>query len=146
MNKIELLSTLKAYFQASADTYDIDMAFLYGSCAEGLPRNDSDVDIAVLFSHEKDEDTLFDIINSVTLELTDLLKKESNVLYIDRDLSKPMLHYNAIVHGIPVFMRDFTGYADMKLKALHRMEDFSIFGTKWQAEIVRKRLELLNHA
>lgn len=146
MNNIELLSTLKAYFQASADTYDIDMAFLYGSCAAGLPREDSDVDIALLFTNEKDENALFDIISNVTLELTDLLKKETNVLYIDRGLSKPMLYYNAIVHGIPVFMRDFTGYVDMKLKALHLMEDFSIFGTKWQAEIVRKRLELLNHA
>lgn len=146
MNKIDLLSNLKAYFQARADMYEIDMAFLYGSCAEGLPRDDSDVDIALLFTHEKSEAEVFDIINSVTLELTDILKKETNLLCIDRDLNKPLLHYNAIIYGIPIFMRDFTGYVDIKLKAIHRMEDFSIFGTKWQAEIVRKRMEVLNHA
>ena len=41
-----------------------------------------------------------------------------------------MLHYNAIVYGIPVYIRVFTGFVDMKLNAIRQMEDFSIFGTK----------------
>jgi predicted nucleotidyltransferase len=146
VNKDEAISAIKFYFQNKADIFNIDMAFLYGSWASGLPKRESDVDIAVVFTEEMREEEVFEIITTISLELTDVLKKETNVLFIDRELSKPMLHYNAIVHGIPAYIRDFTGFVDMKLKAIHQMEDFSIFGTKWQEEIVRKRLEVFKGA
>jgi hypothetical protein len=57
-----------------------------------------------------------------------------------------MLYYNAIVHGIPVYVESFTRYVDKRLYAIYQMEDFSIFGMKWQSEIVQKRLERLNNA
>ncbi len=146
MNKDEIISSLKDYFQHKGDLFNISLAFLYGSWASGLPKKESDVDIAVVFTEEMREEEVFEIITTISLELTDVLKKETNVLFIDRELSKPMLHYNAIVHGIPVYIRDFTGFVDMKLKAIHQMEDFGIFGTKWQSEIVKRRLEALNRA
>lgn len=146
MNREEAISTLKAYFQDKADACDIDTAFLYGSWACGYPKIESDVDVAVLFNREISEEKIFSIMNTISMELTDILKREVNVLYIDKDLSRPMLHYNAIVKGIPVFMRDFTRYVDLRLKAILQMEDFSIFGTKWQSDVVRKRLEGLDRA
>jgi predicted nucleotidyltransferase len=146
MDKNEAISAIKFYFQNKADIFNVDIAFLYGSWASGLPNKESDVDIAVIFTEEMREEVVFEILTTISLELTDILKKETNVLFIDRELSKPMLHYNAIVHGIPVYIRDFTGFVDMKLKAIHQMEDFSIFGIKWQSEIVKRRLEALNRA
>lgn len=146
MNREEAISTLKAYFQDKADACDIVTVFLYGSWACGYPKIESDVDVAVLFNHEMSEEKIFSSMNTISLELTDILKREVNVLYIDKDLSRPMLHYNAIVKGIPVFMRDFTRYVDLRLKAISQMEDFSIFGTKWQSDVVRKRLEGLDRA
>jgi len=146
MDKNEAISAIKFYFQNKADIFNVDIAFLYGSWASGLPNKESDVDIAVIFTEEMREEEVFEILTTISLELTDILKKETNVLFIDRELSKPMLHYNAIVHGIPVYIRDFTGFVDMKLKAIHQMEDFSIFGIKWQSEIVKRRLEALNRA
>ncbi|MEK6599740.1 MAG: nucleotidyltransferase domain-containing protein [Deltaproteobacteria bacterium] len=146
MNREEAISTLKAYFQDKADAYDIDAAFLYGSWACGYPKIESDVDVAVLFNHEMSEEKIFSSMNTISLELTDILKREVNVLYIDKDLSRPMLHYNAIVKGMPVFMRDFTRYVDLRLKAISQMEDFNVFGTKWQSDVVRKRLEGLDRA
>lgn len=142
----ELTLSLKTYFQYKADTYNIDMAFLYGSWASGIPKMESDVDIAVLFAEEMNEEEVFEIITTISLELTDVLKQETNVLFIDPDLSRPMIYYNAIIHGIPVYIRDFTKFVDIKLRAIHQMEDFSIFGTKWQSEIVRKRLEVFKGA
>ncbi|MBI4745812.1 MAG: nucleotidyltransferase domain-containing protein [Deltaproteobacteria bacterium] len=146
MDKDKIVSLLKTYFQHKADTHAIDMAFLYGSYACGHPNIESDVDVAVLFRGEMPEDKAFDVVNTISLELSDLLKTEVNVLCIDAELSKPMLHYNAIVHGIPVFIKNFTQYADIKLQAISQMEDFSIFGIKWQSEIAKKRLEMLNRA
>lgn len=146
MRKEEILSNLKDYFRLKADAYAAETAFLYGSRAFGYPKEESDVDVAVSFGLEMGEDKIFDIINNISLELADLLKLEVNILHIDRELSKPMLFYNAVVHGIPVYIRDFTKYVDMKLNAIARMEDFSIFGTGWQSEIVKRRLEALDHA
>lgn len=55
-----------------------------------------------------------------------------------------MLYYNAIVHGIPVYMKSFTRYVEKRFYAIYQMENFSIFGTRWQTEILEKRLEKLN--
>jgi len=146
MDKGKLILSLKDYFEDRAEAYNVEMAFLYGSWASGLPKKESDVDIAVVFTEEMEEEEIFEIITTISLELTDILKKETNILFIDRELSKPMICYNAIVHGIPVYLRDFTRFVNMKLRAIHQMEDFSIFGTKWQAEIVKKRIEAFKHA
>jgi len=146
MTKDKIISVLESYFQSKAETYDLDVAFLYGSWAGGYPKEESDIDVAVMFSEEMSEEKVFDLINSLSLNLTILLRHETDVLYIDSELSKPMLHYNAIVRGIPVFIRDFTRYVDIKMKAISQMEDFSIFGLKWQSEVVKNRLEAFNHA
>jgi len=140
------MSALKSYFSHKAESYHIDMAFLYGSWATGYPKIVSDVDIAVIFNKAMHRDKLFDIITTLSLELTYLLKIETNVLHIDKEFSRPMLYYNAIVHGMPVFVKSFTRYVDTRLHAIYQMEDFSIFGTKWQSEIVERRLEKLNNA
>lgn len=146
MDKEKIIVILKSYFQDKAGFYNIEMAFLYGSWASGYPKKESDIDIAVMFSCEMGKEKMFDIINSMSLELSNILKKDISIIHIDRELSKPMLHYNAIVHGEPVFVRDFTRYVDVRLKAIFQMEDFSIFGLKWQDEIVKKRMEMISHA
>jgi len=144
--KTHIISALHSYFHKKAKMHHVDMAFLYGSWAKGYPHANSDVDIAIIFNREMGKDKLFDIITSLSLELTRLLKIETNVLYIDKEFSKPMLFYNAIIHGIPVFIKSFTRYVDTRLHAMYEMEDFSIFGTQWQSEIVQKRIEKLNNA
>lgn len=146
MDKNEVISALKTYFQHKANAFNIDIAFLYGSWASGFPKKESDIDIAVIFDKGMKEEKIFEIVTTISLELTDILKREVTVLYIDEELSRPMLHYNAIIHGIPVFLKDFTRYVDIRLKAISRMEDFSIFGTRWQSEVVKKRLEIFKHA
>lgn len=146
IHREEIITALKEYFQRETVTYDINMAFLYGSWAFGYPKEESDIDVAVMFNHIMRENKIFDIVTDIALELTNRLKRESNVLYIDKDLSKPMLHYNVIVHGVPVYIKVFSEYVDMRFKAISQMEDFSIFGAQWQSEIVRKRLEVINRA
>jgi len=141
--KETILSTLKEYFHKKADLYKIDMAFLYGSWAYGFPREDSDVDMAILFQEGIEREDRFDKVTTISLELTEILRKEVSVLSIEEEFPKPVLYYNAIVRGIGVFLRDFTRYVDLKLSAIREMEDFSIFGIPWQEEIVRKRVERL---
>jgi len=144
--KEQLISAIKEYFNGKAKTYSVDIAFLYGSWAIGCPKASSDVDVAIIFNKEMDRDKIFDLITTISLELTNILKRETNVLHIDTGFYRPMLYYNAIVQGIPVFVKNFTRYVDARHHAIYQMEDFSIFGTKWQSEIVERRLEKLNHA
>ncbi len=145
MNRDEIIQILKDYFQQKAVFFNINFAFLYGSWASGHPVQESDIDVAILSSEEMDKDRAFDIVSKVSVELTELLKRDTNVLYIDVELTKPMLLYNAIIQGIPVFIKDHKEYADLRLKAISMMEDFSLFGTRWQTEIAKKRLESLGH-
>jgi len=140
--KNEIISLLKDFFLAKAGSYQIDMAFLYGSRAGGYPRGDSDVDIAILFlPDQRNEDAIFDRVADISLSLSGILGKDVNLLVLDRDFKKPMLQYNAIVLGIPVFIRDFDSYIDFYLESLYQMEDFSLFGIEWQLTISEKRLK-----
>ncbi len=138
----DILENLKSLFKVSAVHYGIDMAFLYGSWAGGNPREDSDVDVAVWFHSDAiSRDEVFDRITDLSIEISRLLGKEVNLLVLTRDFEHPMLQYNAIVLGIPVFIREFDRYASLKMEAIFQMEDFGIFGRRWQLEVGERRLQ-----
>lgn len=140
--KDKIVRLLKDFFQVRADSYQIDMAFLYGSQAGGYPRDGSDVDVAALFMpDQRNEDAIFDRVTDISFSLSGILGKDVSLLVLDRDFKRPMLQYNAIVLGIPVFIRSFDSYIDFYLESLYQMEDFSLFGIKWQLAISEKRLK-----
>jgi len=78
--------------------------------------------------------------------MTKELCLEVNIIQIHKDFRKPMLYYNAIVLGIAVYIKDFDNYAMLKNEAIYQMEDFNIFGIKWQYETAIRNLEGLKHA
>lgn len=143
----DIINHLEDFFRNNAGRYGIEMAFLYGSWAKGSPRPDSDIDIAVVFSQQHSrEEEMFEYITDISLRLSRELHSEVNVVAIDRMFGKPMLCYNAIVSGIPVFFRDFNQYVDLKNEAVSQMEDFSLFGRDWQLTITKRNLEALQRA
>ena len=136
----------KDFFQKNSDNYHIEMAFLYGSYARGLPGVDSDIDIALLFSQDLTENEIFEHITEISLALSNELHLEVNIIPVYSDFRKPMLYYNAIVLGNPLFFRDFTRYVDIKNEAIRQMEDFAIFGRYWQITGSQKNIEaILGH-
>lgn len=141
----ELQNILENYFKEIADTYGIEMAFLYGSWARGYPKEISDVDIAIVFSETDNEDKVFEKITDLTLSLMEKIKLEINIIPVFLDFRKPMLYYNAIVLGAPVFIGDQNRYVALLNESIFQMEDFSIFGTKWQLEIAEKNIKELRH-
>mgnify|MGYP001592746354 FL=1 len=142
----EIKNILESRFKEIANAYKIEVAFLYGSWARGYPKESSDVDIAVVFSETGDEDKVFEMITDITLSLMKEIRLEVNIIPIFLDFRKPMLYYNAIVLGTPVFIRDQNRYAALLNEAIFQMEDFSIFGTGWQLEIAEKNIKELTHA
>lgn len=142
----EIKNILESHFKEIANAYKIEAAFLYGSWARGYPKESSDVDIAIVFSETGDEDKVFEMITDITLSLMKEIRLEINIVPIFLDFRKPMLYYNAIVLGTPVFIRDQNRYAALLNEAIFQMEDFSIFGTGWQLEVADKNIKELTHA
>jgi len=144
--KEKIIHRLRNFFPEKAKDYGLEMAFLYGSWARGFPKEDSDVDIAVYFSEENcSEDELFRRMNDISPILEKELGREVNIIVLRPDFDKPMLYYNAIASGIPVYIRSKDKYLGMRNEAIHQMEDFNIFGPEWQLSIARKNLEAIKY-
>ncbi|WP_337286337.1 nucleotidyltransferase domain-containing protein [Candidatus Methylomirabilis sp.] len=142
----EIIDHLERFFRNSSAQYGIEMAFLYGSWASGSPRQDSDIDVAILFSKEISiEEEIFERITDISLLLSSNLRSEVNIIPLSLDFGKPMLYYNAIASGLPLFFRDFSHYVDLKNEAVYQVEDFNIFGRDWQLAVARRNLETLTY-
>jgi predicted nucleotidyltransferase len=143
----QIIACLSNFFARMGSHYGVEMAFLYGSWAKGFPRPDSDVDVAVVFTGEpRSQDEVFARITNISLSLSRELKREVSVLQIDRDFEKPLLYYNAVVLGVPVYTSVKEDYITLINESIRQMEDFSIFGIGWQYEIARKNLEAVKNA
>ena len=142
-----LAEVLQAIFAQRADLFRVQMAFLYGSRAEGFPREDSDIDIGVLFADEiTSEDEMFDLVTKISVYLSQEMKVEASVVPICPDFRKPMLYYNVIVKGTPLYIGDYGRYLDLRNEAIYQMEDFEIFGKGWQLLIAKRNLADLGYA
>jgi predicted nucleotidyltransferase len=135
-----MLAALQDYFQKEGERFEVEMAFLYGSQAYGTARLDSDVDVAVVFGESLKERETFKRIAAISLGLMTVLGLEVNVLPIYHDFRKPMLYYNAIVKGLPIFARRGSTYSDLRHEAMCQMEDFRVFGTRWQLQAAKRNL------
>jgi hypothetical protein len=98
------------------------------------------LDIALMFDEALQEDAIFGHVTAISLELTTLLRLDVSVLPILRDQQKPMLYYNAVAKGIAVFVKEAPAYARFRREVIDDMEDFQIFGTRWQIDAARKNL------
>ena len=147
MNRPDLLNILSSFFKLQSDAYDLELVFLYGSWAGGQPQAESDVDLAVVFNdQDMPEERAFARVVNLESALTNRLKQEVNILWIQLDFRKPLLYYNAIVQGEPIYIKNFESYIEIKNEALYQMEDYSIFGLPWQIEMAERNLQELRHA
>jgi len=149
MNKLQRekkVSNLKDFFKRNASQYHIEIAFLYGSWATGKPRTNSDIDIGILFFPEIGTPEIFSLITDISYELERDSDREVNIIALFRDFRHPMLYYNAIVLGMPIFIKDNDKFLELKIEAIYQMEDFEIFGIPWQKEIAKNNIKEITHA
>lgn len=147
MDRLSLIEKLSSYFQTHAERGHIDMAFLYGSWATGKQRNDSDVDMAVLFSDDAgSDDAVYRTLVDISTDLGGVFGRETNVIRLQWDFDKPMLYYNAAIHGVPLYVKDKGLYVGFVIEALSQMEDFCIFGINWQLAAARRNLKGVTNA
>ena len=147
VDRDRIVEILGGFFQWEAAHFGVEAAFLYGSWAAGFPRLESDIDVAVLFDDEgTSEDDAFERLNAITLALMKVLPSEINVIPIYSDFRKPMLYYNAIIKGIPLFFTNREKYVSLIGEALYHMEDFETLGKRWLIDLATRNLEQISHA
>ena len=78
--------------------------FLYGSQAKGLPRESSDVDVAVLVDAEPVDGESLDRRLQYTVELESVLKDRVDLVLLNQ--APPMLRHQIFRNGTLVFERD----------------------------------------
>lgn len=133
---------LKDFFLTRTGSFGIALVFLYGSRVRGIPLPDSDIDLVVIFEDEAlSDETIFQRLTTIATSLTEMTGLEVNLNPIYSDFRKPMLYYNAIVLGVPVFIQDPTKYGHLRAEAIRQMEDFQLFGPQWLISITRRNLE-----
>ena len=87
------------------------------------------------------------MISQMTIELEHLLHREVNIIRLSWQFEKPLLYYNATILGIPVFVRNRSRHSRYLQEALYQMEDFRLFGIRWQLSAAQNNLrELTGHA
>ena len=147
IQKEKIILKLNVYFKQKASGYHIEMAFLYGSWAKGYPHHDSDLDLALLFSSQiRSEEYIFQLITQISYELSKDLGREVNIIPIYSDFPHPMLYYNAIILGIPLYVKDEDKFIQLKLESIYQMEDFQIFGITWQRKVAQDTIKEIIHA
>lgn len=122
------------------------MAFLYGSFARGMPNAKSDIDIAILFNPEHLTDNkVFEVISGLSVKLEKQFGREANIIAIRPEKWKPMLYYNIIILGEPLFVRSEDKYHSVRWEAIRQMEDFVAMGITWQIIAAKVNLRRLKH-
>lgn len=116
---------LKKYFSGRND---IAFAFLYGSQAKGRANKLSDVDVAVYFypreRHpiECEQEVFYDAENEIWGDLEKLLKKEVELLVLNR--APAVVAANAL-RGVQIVINDWDIYLDFMLVITDISEDFT---------------------
>ncbi|MGB9668707.1 MAG: type VII toxin-antitoxin system MntA family adenylyltransferase antitoxin [Thermosulfidibacteraceae bacterium] len=135
-----IIERIREIIEKNREKWKLKALFLFGSIAYGLATDNSDIDIAITFDNlEIGEEEKEKIVKDIKKKITQETQREVDVVEIDENFSRPMLFYNAIINGIPIFVKDENWYKRMILRAICEMEDFSNMGEKWK----RKSCEIL---
>ncbi len=94
-------------------------AFLFGSRAKGTANKFSDTDIALYLSPKIDPSKYFDLRLKYTASLP--IKVERDVIILNE--SSPLLAYEVVSNGKPIFIRSKKAMIDFKARAFLRYFD-----------------------
>ncbi|MBI4972445.1 MAG: nucleotidyltransferase domain-containing protein [Candidatus Omnitrophica bacterium] len=105
-NKTIITNILKDYFK---DKDEVVFVFLFGSAVKGNIRKEGDIDIAVYFRPENDIEweafeRRYKEENKIALELERLLKKEIDLIVLNR--ARAVLANEILRNGKPVLVKD----------------------------------------
>ena len=78
----DMIPKLVHFFQNEAERFGVRAVFLYGSFARGFPRQDSDLDVAIVFDDDSDEDIIYRRLVDISLLLSERSGRDVKVIPI----------------------------------------------------------------
>jgi predicted nucleotidyltransferase len=117
--KEALISRLAEFFKSGEY---VELAYLFGSTAEGKEGPLSDIDIGVYLSSKLTKGERIKKRLEFTAELADLLKTDKIDLIIMNDAS-PVISFEIIKPNIPVFIKDEDLKLDVEQEIMSRYLD-----------------------
>jgi len=142
LENINIIKQLESFFDKNAQKLNIEIVFLFGSQAGGFPKEDSDIDIGIVFGSDKfSDEEIFLKSTDISSDISEIAGSDVNVIPVYNDFRKPLLYYNIIILGKPLYIGNYDKYVSLKNEAIFQMEDFSIFGEKWMFEVAKNKLK-----
>jgi predicted nucleotidyltransferase len=127
INSVEL----KKFFEKN---YDILLAFVFGSVAKGRERDESDIDIAILFSKSPSFDASFKVKD----EISDILKKEVDLAILND--ASPILGMQVLKYGKLLFERNKGEYSKFFVKTMNFYYDLKTCRAENEKKILKGRI------
>lgn len=116
----ETIEELKCYFEQN---HTVVLAFVFGSYAENLVREESDLDIAVYLKDSSQEGRIWRDVSKMTEREVDLILLNE----APATLTAKIFHT-----GIPLVIRDRNLYWNLYLTASIEAEDFAVFADDYR--------------
>ena len=131
LDKIINSVELKKFFEKN---YDILLAFVFGSVAKGRERDESDIDIAILFSKSPSFDASFKVKD----EISDILKKEVDLAILND--TSPILGMQVLKYGKLLFERNKGEYSKFFVKTMNFYYDLKTCRVENEKKILKGRI------
>ncbi len=121
---------LRSFFNNASN---IRLAFLIGSFARGTAREDSDVDVAILFSHDKDVREVLELKERLSL----LLKKDVDLVALAS--AGPVMKMQVLKNGI-LLHGTKNAYENFFSNTVNEYDDLKFFRREIEESVLRRRI------
>jgi predicted nucleotidyltransferase len=126
-----IIVKLRQYFK---DKEDASLVFIFGSIVSGHITEQSDVDIAVLFSHKPK----FQEILNTTDEVCRAIGREIDLVVLND--SSPIIRMQVLKNGKLIKSKSHAVYNDFFIKALKEYDDLKYIRREAEKNILKGRI------
>ncbi len=100
---------------------EIQIAYLYGSYAQGNRTEYSDIDIGIIIKREFKESPLY--FAELSSKIEEYFNYKVNIDLRILNKATPRFLFNVINEGIPLFIRDYTFFYEFELKVMSMYQE-----------------------
>ena len=113
---------------------DVKFAFIFGSLASGHMTSSSDLDIAILFNHTPD----FNTINELKDALVAALNKEIDLIPLNN--ASPILKMQILKKGVLIINNNNKAYDDFIIRTVNEYDDLKRIRNEIEMNILKGRI------
>lgn len=132
-NLDELIAKLKLYFERKPCVCAV---YLFGSTVKGKRRQNSDIDLGILFSKGMDSIQRFDQKLDIKNELEDLFGSKVDI--VDLEEADPYFIHNLLLNKVLVIEKDINRRVEFEVKSRREYFDMLPFYRLYHTQAMRR--------